>query len=64
MNLKKDDIVIQVDETVERHKWKMGRICKTFQNGHHVRRVEVKKEDGRVVLRDRTKIVKLELENE
>ena len=63
-NLKKDDLVILVDETVERHRWKMGRIQKTFQSGPHVRRVEVKKGDGKVVLRDRTKIVKLELENE
>ena len=63
-NLKKDDMVILVDETVERHRWKMGRIQKIFQSGPHVRRVEVKKGDGKVVLRDRTKIVKLELENE
>ena len=63
-NLKMDDIVILVDETVERHRWKMGRIRKTFQSGPHVRRVEVKKGDGKVVLRDRTKIVKLELDNE
>ena len=63
-NLKKDDIVILVDETVERHRWKLGRIQKTFQSGPHVRRVEVRKGDGKVVLRDRTKIVKLELDNE
>ena len=53
-----------VDETVERHRWKMGRIEKTFKSGTHVRRVEVKKADGKVVLRDRTKIVKLELEGD
>ena len=63
-NLEKDDLVILVDETVERHRWKMGRIEKTFKSGPHVRRVEVKKADGKVVLRDRTKIVKLELEGD
>ena len=63
-NLKKDDLVILVDETVERHRWKMGRIQKTFQSGPHVRRVEVKKGDGKVVLRDRTKVVKLEMDGE
>ena len=63
-NLKRDDLVILVDETMERHKWKMGRIQKTFQSGPHVRRVEIKKGDGKVVLRDRTKIVKLELDDE
>ena len=63
-NLKKDDIVILVDETVERHRWRMGKVQKTFQSGPHVRRVEIKKGDGKVVLRDRTKVVKLELEGE
>ena len=63
-NLKKDDLVILVDETTARHHWKMGRIEKTFQTGPHVRRVEVKKGDGKIVLRDRTKIVKLELDCE
>ena len=63
-NLKKDDVVILVDETVERHRWRMGRIQKTFQSGPHVRRVEIRKGDGKVVLRDRTKIVKLEMDNE
>ena len=63
-NLQKDDLVILVDETVERHRWRMGRIQKIFQSGPHVRRVEVKKGDGKVVLRDRTKVVKLELDSE
>ena len=61
-NLKKDDLVILVDDTVERHDWKLGRIVSTIQSDDHVRQVAVKRGDGKIVHRDRTKLVKLELD--
>ena len=61
-NLAVDDLVIIVDETVGRHEWKMGRISKVFPSGPHVRQVEVRSKNGKVVLRDRTKIVRLEMD--
>ena len=61
-NLKKDDLVIMVDDTAERHEWKLGRIVSTIQSDDHVRQVAVKRGDGKLVHRDRTKLVKLELD--
>ena len=61
-NLKKDDFVILVDETLDRNLWKFGRVTKTLGTSNHIRRVEVKRPDGKIVIRDRQKIVKLELD--
>ena len=61
-NLKKDDLVIIVDETMKRHDWKLGRIASILQSDDHVRKVAVRRGDGKVVERDRTKLVKLELD--
>ena len=61
-NLKKDDLVIIVDETIRRHDWKLGRIASTLQSDDHVRQVAVRRGDGKIVERDRTKLVKLELD--
>ena len=57
-----DDLVILVDDSSERNQWKMGRIVGTPTTDDHVRRVEVQRPDGKVVQRDRSKIVKLELD--
>ena len=61
-NLKINDLVILVDESVERNQWKMGRIVGTTDSDGHVRRVEIIRSDGKIVQRDRVKIVKLELD--
>ena len=61
-NLKKDALVIMVDDTIERHEWKVGRIVSTIQSDDHVRQVAIKSGDGKIVHRDRTKLVKLELD--
>jgi len=62
VNLKVDDLVILVDETLDRNLWKLGKVTKTLGDNAHTRRVEVKKADGKTVVRDRQKIVKLELD--
>ena len=61
-NLKNGDLVILVDDTVDRHHWKLGRITGTPQSDFHVRKVEVRRGDGKIVLRDRVKVVKLEMD--
>ena len=58
-DLKKDDIVIIVDESKTRHEWKLGRIVEKIDSGPHVRRINVKRADGKVVLKDRTEVVKI-----
>ena len=62
VNLKKGDLVILVDDSVDRNYWKMGRIADTIQSDEHVRHVLIQRGDGKMVQRDRTKLVKLELE--
>ena len=61
-NLKHGDLVILVEDTVDRHHWKLGRVTATPQSDLHVWKVEVRRGDGRIVLRDRVKIVKLEMD--
>ena len=61
-DLKDGDVVILVDETVARSEWKLGRIEEAFDSGPHVRRVNVRRADRKIILKDRTKVVKLELE--
>ena len=61
-NLKIDDLVILVDDSSERNQWKMGRIIGAPTTDGHVRRVEVMRSDGKIVQRDRVKIVKLEMD--
>ena len=61
-NLKIDDLVIIVDDTVERNQWKMGRIVGVTSSDGHVRKVELQRTDGKIIQRDRVKIVKMELD--
>ena len=62
-DLKVGDLVILVDETKKRHDWKMGRIVSVEGRDNHVTRARVKRGDGRIVLKDRTKLVHLELDD-
>ena len=61
-NLAVGDLVILVDDCVERGQWKMARVVGTPSSDEHVRRVEVIRQDGKIIQRDRVKIVKLELD--
>ena len=59
-----DDAVIIVNETLQRHDWKLGRMIAVAGTEPHVRRVDVLRSDGKIVTKDRTKIVLLELDVE
>ena len=63
-NMKEGDLVIIVDDTKKRDMWKLGRVTKTFASDNHVRKVEVKRGDGKIIQRDRSKIVLLEMNDE
>ena len=41
----------------------MGRVVSVDGTANHVRKVEVRRADGRIVLKDRTKIVLLEIDD-
>ena len=56
------DVVLLVDEQVKRGSWKMGRVVGTDGSDGHVRGVSVRTADGKVFSRDRTKVVRLELD--
>ena len=61
-NVAVGDLVIIVDESLARNHWKMGRIEKINSIGSHVRTVDIRRGDGKILPRDRSKIVKLEME--
>ena len=62
MNLKKGDLVIIVDDTTTRDAWRLGRVENVHVSGPHVRKVDIKRGDGKLVIRDRTKVVRLEMD--
>ena len=62
-NLCIGDLVIMVDETIKRHEWKVARVTAIHENQNHVRKVTVVRSDGKQILKDRTKLVLLELDD-
>ena len=57
------DVVLLVDEQCRRGDWRTGRIVEV-DGDDIVRSVKVKTADGKVFARDRTKVVRLELDPE
>ena len=55
VNLKVDDIVIIVDETIDRNHWKLAKVIETLGDSANTRRVRLKKTDGKIIIRDRQK---------
>ena len=62
--MKEDDLVIIVDDTKKRDMWKLGRVTKAYSSDNHVKKVEVRRGDGKIIQRDRSKIVLLEMNDE
>ena len=63
-NLDVNDLVILVDDKVPRGHWKLGRVIRPEMDNGHVRKAYVRTADGKNVLRDRTKLVHLELDDD
>ena len=61
-DLKDGDVVILVDESTSRSEWKLGKVVGAITSGPHVRKVNVRRADGKILLKDRTKVVRLELD--
>ena len=61
-NIPLDSLVILVDESKRRRNWKLARVIKAEGTGPHNRRYTVKKADGEEALRDRSSIIRLELD--
>ena len=56
-------MVIVIDETLPRHDWSLGRVIGVEGSSAHVRRAHVRRKDGKIVTKDRTKLVRLELDS-
>ena len=56
-----NDVVLLVDEQCRRGDWRIGVITEV-EGGDVVRTVKVKTSSGKVFTRDRTKIVRMELD--
>ena len=54
-------MVIIMDYTKKRDVWKLGRVIKAYSSDNHVKKVEVRRGDGKIVHRDKSKIVLLEM---
>ena len=63
-DIKKDDLVIIVDDTKKRDVWKLGRVVKAYSSDNHVKKAEIRRGDGKIVHRDRSKIVLLKINDE
>ena len=61
-DLKVGDLVLIVDELSKRHEWKLARVHEVTSTDGHVRSATVRRPDRKLVLRDRSKLVLLELD--
>ena len=61
-NLSVDDLVIIVDAAAARNEWLLARVVSVDASDGLVRKASVKRADGKVVIRDRCKLVHLELD--
>ena len=61
-NLKLNDLVLIVEPAVARNEWRLARVVDVESDDGLVRKATVKRADGKLLLRDRNKIVALELD--
>ena len=58
------ELVLIVDEQLARGHWRLARVVQVVKSSPHVRQIKVRTADAKVILRDRTKLVRLELDDE
>ena len=61
-NLAIGDLVMIVDDSVHRASWELGRVVDVDDAEGHARKIFVKRPNQKVIVRDRTKLVHLELD--
>ena len=54
--------MLLVDDLKMRDQWQVGHVVEVKGDGHHVRQARVKLPNGRCYIRDRTKLVSLEMD--
>ena len=63
-DLKVGELVLIVNEQLARGSWRLARVVQLVKSSPHVRQLKVRTADATVLLRDRTKLVRLELDEE
>ena len=63
-DLKVGDLVICRDNPMARGDWRLCRVHEVVKDGQHVRQVKIRTGEGKLLWRDRTKLVLLELDDE
>ena len=61
-NLEVGDLVLIVDDAIQRSAWEMGRVVQVDDAVGHARKIFVKRPSSKIICRDRTKLVHLELD--
>ena len=56
------DLVMLVDNQQQRAQWRMAKVVEATPTNNHVRKVTVKTADGKFHIKDRTRVVRLELD--
>ena len=59
----RDALVILVNETLHRHQWSSECVVKVVGSGAHVRKAQIRWLDGKIILKGRSKIGRLELDS-
>ena len=61
-DLKVGELVLIVNEQLTRGSWRLARVIQVVKSSPHVHQLKVRTADATVLLRDRTKLVRLELD--
>ena len=63
-DLKIGELVLIVNKQLSRGNWRLAQVVQVLKSSPHVRQMKVRTADAQVLLRDWTKLVRLELDNE
>ena len=62
MDLRLGELDLVIDEQMPRLQWKMGQVLEVSSDGDHVRDVKIKTASAKIFWRDRTMLVRPELD--
>ena len=63
-DLKVGELVLIVNEQLARGSWRLARVVQVVKSSPHIHQLKVRTADATVLLRDWTKLVRLELDDE
>ena len=60
--MEEGDLVLIANEQSARSEWKLGRVVDVGGDETHIRKATIRRADGKLIIRDRMKLVLLELD--